>query len=81
MNRREVKQIADLLLDSQAALWNRDSTEAMMLCLHWLYETAPRIAAAMPVTGDKDIRSVLRLMGKKARTLQHQIEKRLAVRN
>ncbi len=81
MDRREIKQIADLLLKSQKAVWRHAGDETMMFCLHRLYEVSRRLAAVVPITSDKGQRFVLRLMGKKARSLRRKIEERLAVRN
>jgi len=81
MNRAEVKQTLDFLLECHEALREEDGTEAMMLCLHRLYQVIRRLTSAVPETSDKDLRFLLRTMAKKARKLRRQIEGRLGVRN
>ncbi len=81
MNSREIRQIANILLECEMAIWDEDGAEAMLLHLHRLYEVRQRLAAVAPVASDKTQRFMLQLMGKKARSLRRKIEERLGVRN
>ncbi len=81
MNSHEIRQIANILLECETAIWDEGGTDAMMLHLHRLYEVRQWVATEAPLTSDKVQRFMLRLMHKKTRTLRRQIEERLGVRN
>jgi hypothetical protein len=81
MDKSAVRLVARFLSDCYQVPQEQDGREAMLLYLHRLYDISRRLAIMAPVTNDRDLEFVLRMMGKKAQTLRRQIEERLGVRN
>ncbi len=81
MDKAEVKQIADFLVEIDEGLWEHAGAIATHLHLTELYRVTQSLMDAMFVTVDQDLKVVLAGLEDEARLRKQEIEGRLGVRN
>jgi len=81
MDKAEIKQIADFLIDVREALCEGDGDGALRLYLTELYRVIQRLMDATFATQDPELKILLASLEYEARLRKQEIEERLGVRN
>jgi len=81
MDKAEIKQIADFLIEVREDLCESDGDAALRLHLTELYGIIRRLMDATVATQDQDLKILLAGLEYEARLRKREIEERLGVRN
>ncbi len=81
MDRAEVKQIADFLIEVRAGIFEGDAETAMRLHLAELYRVIQRLMDATFAAQDQELKVLLAGLEYEARLRKQEIEGRLGTRN
>jgi len=81
MDDAEMKKIAAFLIDVHEGLCESDGEATLHLHLTKLYRVIRRLMDATFKTQNQNLKALLAMMEKKARTCKEEIEKRLGLRN
>ena len=81
MNKAEVKQIADFLIEVREGLCEGDGDAALRLYLTELYRVIQRLLDATFAARDQELKILLAGLEYEARLRKQEIEGRLGVRN